>query len=288
MPALAALDAPLDSAGLDGAEAEAPAALRAAGVLERWGASDAGAVPERIHDSRRDPATGVVGAGDVRRAAAAIGARVGELLAEGHRPLVLGGDCTLLLGVAAALPERCGLWFIDGHADFYDGESSPTGEAADMELAILTGRAGSALLGEAGPRLDPSAVVVMGHRPDELGDDVAFENARLDPAIEAVTAPQVRELGPARVAERALTRLRDRPAWLHLDLDVLDAGVLPAVSYPQPLGLDWGELRELAGPLAAAPGLIGVSVADFNPALDPEGVHARRVVHELAPVFEAV
>jgi arginase family enzyme len=288
VPGLAAFDAPLDSAGIEDAEAQAPAALRAAGALKRWGATDEGAIAARIRDSRRDPATGVVGPGDVRRATKAIGARVRDLLAEGRRPLVLGGDCTLLLGVAGALPEGCGLWFVDGHADFYDGESSPTGEAADMELAILTGHAGSALLGPAGPRLDPAAVVLMGHRPDDLGADVAFENARLDSAIDAVTAPQIRELGPGRVAERALARLRGRPAWLHIDLDVLDPEAVPAVSYPQPRGLDWGELGELLRPLATAPGLVGMSIADFNPRLDPEGVHARRVVDELAAAFEGL
>ena len=73
-----------------------------------------------------------------------------------------------------------------------------------------------------------------------------------------------------------------RPAWLHLDLDVLDECVLPAVSYPQPLGLDWDELVALARPLVAAPGLLGVSVADFNPDLDVGGVHAGRVVEALA------
>ena len=285
MPGLAALDVPLDSEGVDGAEAEAPAALRAAGILERWGAEDAGAMPERIRDPRRDPATGVVGADDVRRATAAVASRVGEMLAEDRRPLVLGGDCTLLLGVARALPKGCGLWFVDGHADFYDGRTSPTGEAADMELAILTGHAGSALLGDAGPRVDPSAVVLMGHRPDELGADVAFENARLDPAIKAVTSPEIRELGAAQVAQDALARLEGRPAWLHLDLDVLDSKALPAVSYPQPLGLEWAELVELLVPLAAAPGLIGISLADFNPALDPGGEHAGRVVEKLAAVF---
>ena len=68
----------------------------------------------------------------------AIAARVRELEAR-ERPLVLGGDFTLLLGVFQALPRGSGLWFIDGHADFLDGKSSPTGEAADMDLAILTG-----------------------------------------------------------------------------------------------------------------------------------------------------
>jgi arginase len=281
MPRLAVVDAPLDCSGTGRGEEDAPAALRAAGLIERLGARDAGEADARIRDSRRDPDTGVVGADDVHRAARAIASCLRELSEAGERPLVLGGDCTLLLGVFEALPRGSGLWFVDGHADFFDGESSPTGEAADMDLAILTGHGPPGLLERDEALLDPAAVVLLGHRPAELHPDVARENARLDPAIHAVTAPEVRERVPASVGADAAARLAGRPAWLHLDLDVLDESVLPAVSYPQPLGLDWDELLALTRPLVAAPNLLGVSVADFNPDRDADGMHAARVVEAL-------
>jgi arginase len=281
MARLAILDAPLDCSGRGRGEERAPSALRAAGLVERLGARDAGEAVARIRDTRRDPATGVVGAGEVRRASTAIASRVREVLEARERPLVLGGDCTLLLGVFQALPRGSGLWFVDGHADFLDGESSPTGEAADMDLAILTGHGPPGLLDRDGPLLEPAAVVLLGHRPAELHPDVARENARLDPAIHALTAPEVRERGAARVGTDAAARLAERPAWLHLDLDVLDEAVLPAVSYPQPLGLCWDELVALVRPLVAAPNLLGVSVADFNPDRDADGTHAARVVGAL-------
>lgn len=247
----------------------------------------------------------MIGADDVRRAAAAIATAVGDVLSAGERPLVVGGDCTLLLGVFQALPAGSGLWFVDGHADFYDGETSPTGEAADMDLAILTGHGPSGLVDDCSPLpsqtvrfaddspdgaaarllLEPAAVVLLGHRPSELNADVAFENGRLDPAIHALTALELRGRGPERAGEEAVARLTGRPAWLHLDLDVLDEEALPAVTYPQPLGLDWGELETLARPLAAASNLVGVSVADFNPERDPDGALAGRVVDLLAALL---
>lgn len=227
----------------------------------------------------------MIGALDVRRAATDIAARVRNVRDAGELPLVVGGDCTLLLGVFQALPVGSGLWFLDGHADFYDGESSPTGEAADMDLAILTGHGPPGLLGSDAPLLDPAATVLLGHRPSALNADVAFENARLDPAIKALTSPQVRERGAGQVGAEAAERLASSPAWLHLDLDVLDETALPAVSYPQPLGLDWDELAALARPLVAAPGLLGVSVADFNPDRDPDGVHAARLVELLGSLL---
>jgi arginase len=282
---LAVIDAPLDCSGAGRGEEHAPAALRAAGLLERLGARDAGGADARIRDTRRDPETGVIGAGDVRRASMAIASRVRELLDTHECPLVLGGDCALLLGVFQALPSGTGLWFVDGHADFFDGESSPTGEAADMELAILTGHGPPGLLDGTGPLLQPADVVLLGHRPAELHADVARENARLDPAIRALTAPELRERGAARVGADAAAWLSESRAWLHLDLDVLDEAVLPAVSYPQSLGLDWDELVALVRPLVAAPNLLGVSVADFNPDEDPDGTHAVRVVDALESLW---
>lgn len=282
MAGLTIIDAPLDCSGLGRGEEHAPGALRAAGLLERLHARDAGQADARIRDTSRDPATGVIGADDVRRASSAIASHVLGVLQAMERPLVLGGDCTLLVGVFQALPRESALWFIDGHADFFDGESSPTGEAADMDLAILTGHGPAGLLDRHGPLVDPTAVMLLGHRPSELHADVARENARLDPAIYTLTALEVRDRGPDRVGTEAAVRLARRPAWLHLDLDVLDRRVMPAVSYPQHLGLDWGELIALAQPLVAAPNLLGISVADFNPDRDPDGIYARRVVDALA------
>jgi arginase len=285
MDRLSVIDAPLNCSGTGGGEELAPAALRAAGLLERLGAEDAGEADAHIRDDRRDPETGVIGAADVRRASAAIARGVREIMEAGRHPFVLGGDCTLLLGVFQALPHGTGLWFVDGHADFYDGETSPTGEAADMELSILTGHGPHGLLDRRERLLDPAAVALLGHRPGELGPDVALESARVDPAIHALTAPEVRERGPAQVGADAAARLSGGPAWLHLDLDVLDETALPAVSYPQPLGLDWDELVALARPLAAAPNLVGVSLADFNPDRDADGAQAARVVKALHSTF---
>lgn len=59
-----------------------------------------------------------------------------------------------------------------------------------------------------------------------------------------------------------------------MDVDILDEAILPAVSYPQPGGTDWHQLASLLRPALAGPGLVGLSVADLVPPLDPDGTHA--------------
>jgi arginase len=85
---------------------------------------------------------------------------------------------------------------------------------------------------------------------------------------------------PAAAGRRAAAWLSGagRGAWLHLDLDVMDPETLPAVTYPQPGGLNWEQLALALEPLARSPRLLGVSVADFRPDLDPTGDLATRVV----------
>jgi arginase len=155
--------------------------------------------------------------------------------------------------VSAALQrrfQRPGLWFVDGHTDTFDGASSPTGEAADMELGALTGHGPAQLTAAADkdPVIDPARVIVLGHRhPDDLED--ARELDLVDERIRRIDARALKQQPrtTAIEAERYLRESTDA-TWLHLDLDVLDVTELPAVSYPQPGGLSWTELAELLPP----------------------------------------
>jgi arginase len=287
------IGAPVDSAGAADAEARAPAALRAAGLVERLGAVDRGDAGVPLRDPVRH-ANGVLGFDAVVAFSAALREAVADALAGEGRPLVVGGDCTLLLGVFAALRDagrRPGLWFVDGHADFYDGDTSPTGEAADMELAILTGHgpAGLVDLGGEPPLVEPERALILGHRPVGVGADVAEEIGFVPDAIGRVDADAVRRRGAAdvgREAEATLAPIGD--VWLHLDLDVLESELFPAVSYRQPDGLDWEQLTTLLGPLLASPALAGVSIADYNPAEDRDGAYASLLVEQLTPLLAAV
>ncbi len=266
------LGAPLDSSGAGRGEERGPEALRAAGLAQRTGARDAGDVAAPLRPAERDPTSGILAAGALRAATAALARAVGEVLEAGDRPLVAGGDCSLLPGALAGASPRA-LWFVDGHADYWDGASSPTGEAADMDLAMVV---------EAGT-VDAEGTVLLGHRPPESDEDVAAELGRMPAELARVSAPAIREAGPEETGRDWAARLGTRgAAWLHLDLDVLDSEDMPAVSYPQPHGLSWDELEALLAPLVRHPALIGLSVADLEADLDPAGEYAGRTVDLLA------
>ncbi|MEJ7757351.1 MAG: hypothetical protein WKF83_14550 [Nocardioidaceae bacterium] len=97
---------------------------------------------------------------------------------------MVGGDCSILLGIVPALRRHVGtvgLWFIDGHPDFLDGHASETGETADMDLALLTGAGAESLVTLAGapPMVDALDAVLLGHRADDVDQGAADERARL-------------------------------------------------------------------------------------------------------------
>jgi arginase len=274
---------PLDCSGTNRGEARAPEALREAGLVVGLAARDAGDVGATVDDPNRDPQTGVIGFGQIAEASSRIRSAVGAVLERGERPLVVGGDCTILIGTLAAARERLGrtgLAFLDGHLDYFGGQSSPSGEAADMDLAFVSGYGPQGLSDLAGrpPIVWPGDVVVMGHRAD-LDEDTRREAALVDERTQLVEASAINRGDPARLGRYVAQRLEAQAGrfWVHFDVDVFDEEEMAAVTYPQPDGLSWEQVETLLLPLVSSPALVGLSMADYVPDKDLDGVHARRL-----------
>ncbi|MDV7083054.1 arginase family protein [Rhodococcus sp. IEGM 248] len=279
------LGAPWDCSGSARGEQAAPHAFREAGLSAMVG-RDVGDAATVIDRTDPDERTGVIALSETVRAARALAADLAVAMTDlpGRRPLVVGGDCSILLGIFPALRRHLGsvgLWFVDGHPDYLDGLSSDTGETADMELAVLTGVGAEALITLAGtpPMVGVSDTVLIGHRTEGLDAASAAELARLPSDLRRIDAPAALR-DPVVAGRQAAAWLAGTGTgvWLHLDLDVLDPESLNAVTYPQPGGLDWDQLADVVAPLARSPRLVGVSVADFRPDLDPTGDQATRVL----------
>jgi arginase len=283
---------PIDSSGAFAGCERMPAAMRAAGLAAALGATDLGNVQVALADPVRDQGSGIIGLTSLVAATDVIRAATRTLLTGGRRPLLIGGCCSLLIGVAAALADvspGTGLAFIDGHLDFYSGTSSPTGEAADMELAVILGIGPAELTGLTGHQrlMDPATVVHLAARDQQEAADCGAPDPLIAaPEMQQVSFDSVILQGPATVAAAAASRLGEMPGfWVHLDLDVLSTKACPAVDYPQPGGLNWEQLQDLLGPLTGAPGFRGMDVTILNPTKDPGGLSARRAVELLGDVL---
>jgi arginase len=277
------LGAPWDCSGTGRGEARAPAALRDAGLADLVDL-DLGDAATVITSTDRDRTTGVRALPETVAAAHALSAALWTGVRDhpGRRPLVLGGDCSLLLGVfagARAAVGELGLWLLDGHPDYLDAPSSDTGETADLELAILLGDGPPELTG-ATPMLAARNAALLGHRTTSLDPASAAEVARLPDDLFTIDSPAL--LADPRGAGERAAAWATVPMWLHLDVDVLDPSVLPAVTYPQGGGPDLDQLAAVLAPLLASPRLIGVSIADLRPDLDPDHRYAKSLVSLLS------
>lgn len=250
----------------------APHALISAGLLRGLSAEDAGEVAVEPYQFGRDVESGIYNRTGVARQTVALAAAVGRLLDRGERALVLGGDCSVLLGPALALRRRgrFGLVFIDGHLDFrHLGNTPRLRAAAGEDLAIVTGRG-----------LDEHADI-DGLRPYfRDGDVVALGEREHDPAtgdiavtgITVLPVEQIQRRDPRSVGRQALAVLADARDgfWIHVDVDVLDSEVMPAVDSPQPGGLLPEQLAALLREVWACPHARGLDLTIYDPDLDPE------------------
>lgn len=262
-----------------------PWALRHHGLIERLGAIDAGAVVPPRYLSQWTP--GIVRNEQAIAAYAhALAKRLAELRQRSFFPLVLGGDCSIILGNLLALRQegRFGLAYIDGHSDFrHPGNSDRVGAAAGEDLALLAGR-GHALarLDPRGPLVRDDDVVAIGMRAN---DDYVAEMRSA--GIQVFDVDDLR-----KDLDQALGKIvglleRDRldGFWLHLDVDVLDAEIMPAVDSPDPGGLTWDELDGVLQALVGTSKITGMEVTIFDPDLDPDGCLAADITGHLTNAF---
>lgn len=268
-----------------------PGRLLELGLAERIGARRAGRLTVPPKDPTPDPETKTLNAKAIAVWSPELADAVTGVLDAGEFPLVLGGDCTIVLGSMLALRRRgrFGLLFIDGNADFFQPEAEPKGEGASMDLAFATGHGPSLLTGIEGrfPLVRAEDVVAFAYRDHE--DQAEYGSQPLPAALKAIDLPNLRAMGmepAARAAVAHLTRPELDGFFIHLDADCLDDAIMPAVDFRIDGGLSWDELA-IALQIALASGMaVGLEVAIYNPSLDEDGVAGRGLFEVLASALE--
>jgi arginase len=276
--------------------AKAPEALREAGLFARLAEYDIGeagvVLPGRYRDDADAAAQRLRNHDAILDHADRLAERLQLVHARGQRPIVLGGDCSILLGAGLAArawgqPEErgpVGLIHIDGHTDYrHPGNSDQCSSLAGEDLAAVTGRhwASVADHGGPGPYFDPAHTMHLGCRDA----DENLPEVRQTLAL-VLTSSEIAEHGvPAalQAMKNAIVDAGTDTWWLHVDIDVLDPGVFSAVDSPDPGGLGADDLVRLVTPLL--PRCVGVDFTVYDPDLDPSREQAALLADIIARMF---
>ncbi|WP_245570909.1 arginase family protein [Glaciibacter superstes] len=265
--------------------AKAPEALREAGLFARFsevGGIDAGTVLAGRYLDNADPVHHRVrNQAALTDHARRLADRVEAILDENRVPLVIGGDCSILLGSGLALRRRgrFGLVHADGHTDFrHPGNSDACASVAGEDLAAAVGLHWPDIsdIDSHGPYFRPADVAHVGCRDDDehLGEADSILGALV--TASDITSNMGAALG---LITDVVTTTELDGYWLHVDVDILDPRFMPAVDSPDTGGLDPQQFVELLASLA--PRASGAQVTVFDPDLDPDGRYAASLTEML-------
>lgn len=280
------------SAGAYGAGQErAPGAFRDAGLLQRLAgvAIDGGDV-EGVRfspDPRRRTSQNIDA---VVRVVRAVRDRVSEVLEEGDLPVVLGGDCTITLGVIAACtrvdPDAV-LAYFDGDVDLSTPATTSSGILDAMGIAHILDLEGAdddlAGVGDRRPLMEGSRVSLIGHEERDLGDE---EIKILDEmGVHRFSAEQLRADREDTI-ELALGTLGDHPRIVHFDIDAVDSVDCPLAEYPHfNTGVSLDAAEHILARLFDSSSVKALVVTEVNPLKDPDDIYIPRLRDVLVRVL---
>lgn len=210
-------------------------------------------------------------------------------LASNSFSIILGGDCSILIGVALALKEKgnYGLFFLDGHTDYVSPKVSKSKAAAAMEMAIVSGYGHEKLtnISGLGPYFKQENVWCVGNReydPEVVNEITASQ-------INYYDLKTLRENGLTYCTSGFLEMVNENSLdgfLIHLDVDVLNDEIMPAVDSRQKDGLTYDELNVLLGELLKSDKAIGIEITILDPTLDPEAIHTKSFISNFVETFE--
>ncbi|HTE49633.1 MAG TPA: arginase family protein [Kofleriaceae bacterium] len=270
-------------------------AIRQRDLVTRLGARDAGQVepPVDAHGPEA-PAELCRSNCDGRAILAfteALAERVSELVRAREFPVVLGGDCSILLGNLLGLRSlgRYGLVFVDSHGC---GSSSCDLDregglltAAGLDLAIATGCGPAALTNLRGlrPYVDERHVVLFEMGSEEGAGEGAAASFGCGVEQELRSA-KAGVLGAREAAEHSLRYLEEQSLdgfWIHLDADVLD----PPAGAAGGGEAFYDELSAALEVFLGSQKAVGLELTIHDPELDPDGESGDRLVDAVVRAF---
>jgi arginase len=291
---IALIGAPSSAGAFSPGTEKAPAALRAAGLVERlqgagFEVTDYGDCAPRLfaddeeHRRARNLTEIVAGLNDLKT-------RAEVAMKSGALVLVLGGECVQAIGLltgARRYYKHINLFWFDRDADLNTPATTPSGRIDGMVVAHIIGKGA------------PELVRFWGEPPLVREPDITlFGIARLDPPeqellshspLRHVNASDIQARGAAASATDALNHLHadSREFVLHLDLDVIAQEEFPPVVVPGSGGLSFEDVRAALKVILGHKNLVGLDIAQYNPDKDPNGDGAKKLVDLLVESLSA-
>ena len=285
------IGAPSSAASLAPGHEKAPSSLRAAGLAQAlrdvgYEVADYGDDPvfSPQEDSEHPRARNIP---NVIASLEALRPRVELALKSGALPLILGGDCSVALAVAAAMRryhKSVSAIYLDRDADLNTPATTPSGCLDGMVISHLIGRGAPELVRPWGdpPLVRETDLILFGVNRWDPGEEEFLRHS----AIRQFSAGQVQDAGPAAAARTALERLHGDDFLLHFDVDVISSEDFPATTYPAPGGLRLADVEQALEVIVQDKNLCAFEVTLFNPDRDPHGEYARILLRLLVSVLQ--
>jgi len=284
---IALIGVPSSAGGRKVGQEQAPQGLRAAGLVERLQSNghevvDLGDLTEATfspdtQNPKQQNLALVLGV--VRQVADA----VDSAIANRAWPLIIGGDCTITIGVLAALTKHfddLGMTYVDGDVDLNTPATTHSGIFDGMVLAHILGEGAEELchFGPRYPLLAEQNIALFGYSTEAGGVDPVEIELLQNRQMAKYPFEEIRHDVRA-AAERALRELESRTEHMlvHFDVDVVDVDDFPAVDVPHKPGLSLVQAQEALGVFLGSSKSVGLVVTEFNAGLDSDGKHARQL-----------
>ncbi|MEP6513741.1 MAG: arginase family protein [Parafilimonas sp.] len=211
-----------------------------------------------------------------------------EAIKKNKFPLVLGGDCSILLGTMLGLRKagNYGLFFLDGHTDYMFPEQSGTAGAAGMDLAFVTGNGHKKLSDIQGlsPYVKEENIFCVGNREytNWYVDLIKQSN------IHYYDLAAIRKTGIKKIIDDFLLMIKNKKLdgfWIHLDVDVLNDEIMPCVDSRAEDGVSYSELHEILIPLLSSELVSGIEITILDPTLDKENKYVSEFCNQMVEIF---
>ncbi|MBV8327674.1 arginase family protein [Chryseobacterium sp.] len=204
--------------------------------------------------------------------------------------IILGGDCSILIGNAIALKKQgnFGLLYLDGHTDFIPSELSESGGIAGMDLAIVSGTGHEKLTNIEGlkPYFSEEHIFCCGNAET---DDDEYVRQIMNSEVRYFDLEQLRNNGLRKTAEDFMNLVNEKKLdgfFIHFDVDILKDELMPAVDSRMEDGIDYTDLKEILKPLIHHPKCFGIEITILDPDYDENGIYTQPFVENLIQIIK--